>query len=416
MDIQDKEGTMAEGIGKEKKKEIMKDILKQLHSGLSLEDAKNRFEKEIGNVSSTEIAEIEQGLLSEGIEPDEIKKFCNVHALIFQSALEQSMDKEQSPAHPVYLMKQDNREIEKITGALKEAVQGGPAQGIGAFRQKVRELLGRLKNLEIHYTWKEQILFPYLEKYEFYGPSKVMWGKDDEVRVLLKKGLADVEALAADGDLKDYVARTLTPLIEEVNGMIFKEEKILFPASLEKLQAQDWVEVLKETENVGYGFIEKPKETYQLIEELRRAVTEEPKTGDRAVTLPTGELNLEELLGIFNTLPVDVTFIDKEDRVRYFSEGPERIFLRTKSIIGSKVQNCHPPKSVDVVEKILRSFQEGTRKSADFWIHLQGKYIYIRYFPVRDRGGNYLGTLEVSQEISGIQKISGEKRLLDLDN
>jgi DUF438 domain-containing protein len=356
---------MAEGIGKEKKKEVMKDILKKLHQGLSLEEAKNRFEREIGNVSSTEIAEIEQALLREGISPDEIKKFCNVHALLFQSALEKSMDKEQSPAHPLYLMKQDNREIEKITEVLKEAAQNGETWGIVPFKQKVGGLLGNLKNLDIHYTWKEQILFPYLEKYEFYGPSKVMWGKDDEVRALLRQGLAGIETLQEEKELKEYVAKTLNPLIEEVNGMIFKEEKILFPASLEKLNVQDWVDVLKEAEKVGYGFIEKPKETYQLIQELRSAVTEEPKAEEQKITLPTGSFKLEELLGVLNTLPVDITFIDKDDAVRYFSEGKERIFLRTKSILGRKVQNCHPPNSVHVVEQILNSFKEGKRDSVD---------------------------------------------------
>ena len=405
---------MAEGMGKERKKEIMKDIIRKLHEGASLEEAKDRFEREIGSVSSTEIAEIEQSLMNEGVSPDEIKKFCNVHALLFQSALEKSMDKEQSPAHPVYLMKQDNREIEKITAALKEEAQQAEKQGLAQFRQKVGPLLDRLKNLDIHYTWKEQILFPYLEKYAFYGPSKVMWGKDDEIRALLKQGLSGMETLRETKDLKEYVSKTLTPLIAETDGMIFKEEKILFPASLEKLNVQDWVEVLKETENVGYGFIERPKETYALIEELRKAVTEEPKVEEQVISLPTGNLTLEELMGVLNALPVDITFIDKEDAVRYFSEGKERIFLRTKSIIGRKVQNCHPPKSVDAVEKILQSFKEGKRKSADFWIHYQGKYVYIQYFAVRDRQGNYLGTLEVSQEISGIKKLEGERRLLDL--
>lgn len=404
---------MAQGIGKEQKKEIMKDIIRKLHEGLGLEAARARFEKEIGNVTSTEIAEIEQGLMNEGISPDEIKKFCNVHALLFQSALEKSMDKEESPAHPVFLMRQDNREIEKITAALKEMAQNGQKYGLAQFKEKVSKLLGRLKSVDVHYTWKEQILFPYLEKYAFYGPSKVMWGKDDEVRALLRQGLAGIETLKEEKELKEFVAKTLNPLVEEVNGMIFKEEKILFPASLEKLNIQDWVEVLKETENVGYGFIQKPKETYALIEELRNAVTEEPKAEEQKITLPTGSFKLEELLGVLNTLPVDVTFIDRDDAVRYFSEGKERIFLRTKSILGRKVQNCHPPNSVHVVEQILDSFKEGKRDSVDFWIHYRGKYVLIRYFAVRDRKGDYLGTLEVSQEISGIKKLEGEKRLLD---
>jgi uncharacterized protein len=406
---------MAEAIGKEKKKEVMKDILKKLHQGLSAEEAKKRFEKEIGTVTSTEIAEIEQSLMNEGISTDEIKKFCNVHALLFESALQESMAQEESPAHPLFLSKLENREVEKITAGLKEAAKGPGALGVEQIKGKLKELLTRLQKVDIHYTWKEQVLFPYLEKAGFYGPSKVMWGKDDEIRDLLKRSLSGLDGVKEKKDLEGYIQGSLNPLVDEVEGMISKEEKILFPASREKLSVQDWVEVLKETEHVGYAFIQKPKETSELIAELKRAVVEEPraKESEDLISLPTGELKLEELLGIFNTLPVDVSFIDKEDRVRYFSEGPQRIFLRTKSILGRKVQNCHPPKSVDVVEKILQSFKEGLRKSADFWIHLQGKYIYIRYFPVRDRQGNYLGTLEVSQEISGIQKIGGERRLLD---
>jgi PAS domain S-box-containing protein len=404
---------MAQRIGKEQKKEIMKDIIRKLHEGLSLEAAKDRFEKEIGQVTSTEIAEIEQGLMNEGISPDEIKKFCNVHALLFQSALEKSMDQEESPAHPVFLMRQDNREIEKITAGLKEAAQNGQKYGLAQFKEKVAGLLGRLRNLDIHYTWKEQILFPYLEKYEFFGPSKVMWGKDDEIRALLKKGLAGIETLKEAKEVKDYTAKTLHPLIEEVDGMIFKEEKILFPASLEKLNVQDWVEVLKETENVGYGFIQKPKETYALIEELRRAVTEEPKAEEQAITLPTGSFKLEELMGVLNTLPVDITFIDKEDKVRYFSEGKERLFLRTKSIIGRKVQNCHPPQSVHKVQQIIDAFRAGEKDVADFWIELHGKFVHIRYFAVRDADGRYRGVVETVQDVTAIRALEGQRRLLD---
>ena len=170
---------------------------------------------------------------------------------------------------------------------------------------------------------------------------------------------------------------------------------------------------MKETENVGYGFIAKPKETSLLIEELKSAVLEEPRAKEEAISFPTGEVKLGELMGIFNMLPVDITFIDKDDAVKFFSEGPKRIFLRTKSIIGRKVQNCHPPKSVHVVESILESFKEGKRDEADFWINYMGKFVYIRYFVMRDKNKNDLGILEVSQDITNIRKLEGEKRLLD---
>jgi hypothetical protein len=406
---------MAEGIGKEGKKEVMKDIIMKLHQGLSVEEAKRRFEKEIGEITSTEIAEIEQSLMDEGISPDEIKKFCNVHALLFESALQQSMIKEESPAHPIHLSKLENREVEKITKDIRKLLKDGEGLTVDQFRKKLNELLVRLQKLEVHYTWKEQILFPYLEKAGFFGPSKVMWGKDDEIRELMERSVIELEKVKDKKEIAGYLQVSLNPLIEEVEGMIFKEEKILFPASIEKLTAQDWVEVLKETENVGYAFIEKPRETSHLIEEFKKTVIEEPRAKEKEnlISLPTGEIKLEELMGVFNALPVDITFIDKDDAVRFFSEGPQRIFLRTKSILGRKVQNCHPPKSVHVVENILKSFKEGQRNSIDFWIHFQGKYVYIRYFAIRDRRGNYLGTLEVSQDITEINKLEGEKRLLD---
>ena len=404
---------MAAILGKQHKKETMKDIILKLHQGLTVEEAKNRFEKEVGNVTSTEIAEIEQSLMQEGISPEEIKKFCNVHALLFESALEKSKTEEESPAHPVFLAKLENKEIARITGDLKETIRKKDGYRINEMKSKIKERLAKLQNLDTHYAWKEQILFPYLEKYGFFGPSKVMWGKDDEIRALSKRCLAEVEKLKKQEDLSSFVDKDLNPLIEEVEGMIFKEEKILFPTSLEKLKGRDWVEILEETEKVGYGFIEKPKETSLLIEELKKAVAEEPRAQEGAISLPTGTLNLEQLLGILNHLPVDITFIDKDDAVQYFSEGKERIFLRTKSILGRKVQNCHPPQSVHAVEKILQSFKDGRKSSVDFWIQYRGKYVLIRYFALRDRNGEYLGTLEVSQEISGIKKLEGEKRLLD---
>jgi hypothetical protein len=404
---------MSENLGPKEKKQVVKDIILKLHKGLSVEEARDKFEREVGSITSMEIAEIEQSLMNEGISPDEIKKFCNVHALLFESALGKAAAKEESPAHPVYLSKLENREIEKITQGIKEWIKKRESIGLAPFKQKLNELLAKLKNIDTHYTWKEQVLFPYLEKYGFLGPSKVMWGKDDEIRELLSRCILRMERVKAKKELDEYLEKNLNLLLAEVDGMISKEEKILFPTSLEKLNVQDWVEVLKETENVGYGFIAKPKETSSLIEELKGAVIEEPIAKEEAISFPTGELQLKELMGIFKTLPVDITFIDKEDTVRFFSEGPHRIFLRTKSIIGRKVQNCHPPKSVHVVESILKSFKEGKRDAVDFWIHYQGRFVYIRYFAIRDKDGNYLGTLEVTQDATEIKGLSGEKRLLD---
>ncbi|MBI4186509.1 MAG: DUF438 domain-containing protein [Chloroflexi bacterium] len=400
-------------LDKQAKKEIMKDIIRKLHQGLSVEQAKERFEKEVGTITSTEIADIEQSLINEGLSPEEIKKFCNVHALLFQSALEQSVSAEAFPSHPVYLFRLENREIEKLAGSIKEAVEQRQKYEFPDLKQRLKELLLQLKGVEVHYERKEQLLFPFLEKQGFFGPSKVMWGKDNEVRDLLKKASSDIEAVADRQELETCIRETLNPLIEEVLGMVFKEENILFPTALEKLSATDWVEILWESDEIGYVFIEKPRETEALVKELKTALLEEPVFQDGAVSLPTGRLRLTELMQVLNTLPVDFTFVDAEDTVGYFTDGAARIFHRTRSVIGRKVQNCHPPQSLDVVEKIVASFKEGKRDSFDFWINHRGKFVYIRYFAVRDKEKRYLGALEVTQDVSDIKKLEGEKRLID---
>ena len=407
---------MADFQSKDEKKRIMKEIITELHKGLSVEEAKERFEREIGSISSTEIAEVEQSLIDEGLSPDEIKKFCNVHALLFKSTLEKSTVKEKSPAHPIFLFEMENREIEKITGKIKEIKNNVSMYELDNIKQELNTLLNELKNIEIHYARKEQLLFPYLEKYGFHGPSKVMWGKDNEIRDLLKNNFEEIEKISGNQDLDNYIKTNLDPLIEEVEGMIFKEETILFTTSLEKLSVDDWAEILKESDDVGYAFIEKPKETTSLVQELKEAVTTELSVKDSVITFPTGKLEINELMKILDALPVDITFVDKDDRVKYFSNNKDRIFVRTRSVLGRNVENCHPPQSVDIVKDIITSFKEGKRDSVDFWINLNEKLVYIRYYAIRNSEGNYLGTLEITQDITDVKKLEGEKRLLDEKN
>ncbi|MBI4334796.1 MAG: DUF438 domain-containing protein [Chloroflexi bacterium] len=394
------------------KKQVVKDIILQLHKGLSVMEAKQRFENECGAITSSEIAEIEQSLINDGLSPDEIKKFCNVHALLFQSALEKTLAKETSPSHPVHLFKLENREIEKLLKTLKDAVSRRTTTDLLAFKRGVKDVLVTLRGVETHYERKEQVLFPFLEKQGFMGPSKVMWGKDNEVRDLLKAAISGIDAITGDADFKSFEEKTLNVLIEEVEGMVFKEENILFPTCLEKLPASDWVEVLKASDEVGYAYIEKPKETEVLIRELNEALVEEPVIQDNAVAFPSGSVSLSELMCLLNTLPVDLTFVDREDRVKYFTEGKARIFTRPRAVIGRAVQNCHPPQSLDVVQKIVTAFKDGTKDFFEFWINFRGRLVHIRYFAVRDRERRYLGTLEMSQDITDIKKLEGERRLL----
>ncbi len=409
---------MSEYLNKEaQKKKIIKDVILRLHKGLSIEEAKNMIEKQVGNITSSEIAEIEQSLINEGMSTDEIKKFCNVHALLFEASLQEIAAKEESEGHPIYLFKLENRQIEKRIKKIKSFIKSEEAKSIDTFKQKIKDLLDDLSGINLHYERKEQLLFPFLEKYGFMGPSKVMWGKDNEIRDLLKDSLLKLDALTKKGQIEEYIHGNIDVLIEEVEGMIFKEENILFPSSQEKLKARDWIDIIKESDEVGYVFIEKPEETAFILEDLKKSMVEEPViSGEESISFPTGDLKLKELMLMLNALPVDITFIDKDDTVKYFSDNKDRVFVRTRTVIGRKVQNCHPPQSVDAVERILDSFKERKRDSADFWITFKDKFIYIKFFALRDEAMNYLGTIEVTMDATEIKGLKGEKRLLDEGN
>lgn len=189
--------------------------------------------------------------------------------------------------------------------------------------------------------------------------------------------------------------------------MIYKEENILFPMAIKNFTEDEWVKIAHESDEIGYCLIAPAQEW----KPDRKGIDEKTLT-EGFIKMETGILSLKQLELMLNHLPIDITFIDHEDVVRYFSHGKERIFARTKAIIGRTVQNCHPPRSVHVVEELLRDFKAGIKDSEEFWIQFKDKYVYIRYFAVRDEDGTYIGTMEFTQNIAPIKVIDGEKRIL----
>ena len=199
--------------------------------------------------------------------------------------------------------------------------------------------------------------------------------------------------------------------------MIYKEEHILFPTSLDMLTQNEWIRVKEGEADIGFAWVVPdkgwPEEIVEKIEESPAEPVDALKDVAGALGLDTGQMTLEQINLMLTHLPVDLTFVDENDRVAYYSEGPERIFPRSPAIIGREVRNCHPPQSVHLVNKILDTFKSGSRNTAEFWIEVSGKFIYIRYFAVRDASGYYRGTLEVSQDLTRIRKLEGQQRLLD---
>jgi DUF438 domain-containing protein len=270
------------------------------------------------------------------------------------------------------------------------------------------DLVTRLSELEKHYLRKENQLFPILEAKGMSGPSQVMWAVHDDIRAALKVARGQVSS----GDAK--ISLTLEELSITIRDMIYKEENILYPMSLESLTHGDWLRVKDGEAEIGFAWIQ-PLFDWPGDDEVVEESQELPAAGG-PLDLDVGNLTPEQVNLIFKNLPVDVTFVDEDDRVAYYSHGRERTFPRSPAVIGRKVQLCHPGSSVHVVEKILKEFKEGSRDVADFWITSQGRFLYIRYFAIRDDEGNYKGTLEVNQNVTGIRGLEGERRLLDWED
>jgi DUF438 domain-containing protein len=280
---------------------------------------------------------------------------------------------------------------------------------------KLHAQMNLLSDIEKHYQRKENLVFPYLEKYNITAPPMVMWGKHNEIREFMKSvfDLFAQNPAFSMSDLADSYDLLIEPLLYSVNEMIYKEEQILFPMTLDTFNEIEWYEIYKQSPEIGFCLFY-PEDKWKP----ESAVADEtsPENGSGRVMLSTGSFTPEELEGIFSSLPVDITFVDKDDKVRFFSHGEDRIFQRNKAILGRKVHNCHPPQSVHIVDKILDDFKSGTQSNAKFWINFQGKYVHIAYYAVRNENKEYLGTLEVSQDIIHYREIEGERRLLTYED
>jgi len=396
-----------------KRKETLKNVLRQLHEGRSVDEVKAEFSQLLQEVGSSEIAEVEQMLIADGIPVEEIQNLCDVHVAVFQESLNQQPSPETVPGHPVFTFQAENRLLETTLEHLKDFLDQYIQNGDEHYFLALRSISADLQTFNCHYLRKEHLLFPILEKLGFEGPSKVMWGVHDQIRAQIKRffTLLNVEP----APLPENLAEEFTALSTSMIDMIYKEEHILFPAALEKLTEKDWGIIHSQESEFGY-FKVKPQEVWQANSqpERKRYIPEDENlytSGE--LPLNTGALTLQQIDLMLNHLPVDVTFVDENDEVRYFSRGYERIFSRSTAIIGRKVQNCHPPQSLARVQRIVDDFRSGKRNTAEFWIQMQGKFIHIRYFAIRDEHNIFRGTLEVSQDVTSIRALEGERRLLD---
>ena len=405
-----------------KRQETLKGLIMELHAGKSVADVKAAFADLIQDIGPSEIAEMEQNLIAEGLPEMEVKRLCDVHVQVFRESLDAQIETrpEMIPGHPIHTFLAENEATGPVLEALEQALAAFKAKPNADTLTEARHEFKRLREYEKHYLRKENILFPYLEKHQFSGPSAVMWAIHDDVRADWKS----LDALLADAEPAGAV---FDPQIDEVSArlkiaiseMFYKEEHILFTTAMQKLSHQEWVEIREQEADIGYCYIQPGDRWLPVVtiasdagELLSIPAAPAPAPAEK-LQLNTGSLTPEQVNLLLTHLPVEVTFVDENDEVRYFSQSKDLIFPRSPAIIGRKVQNCHPPDTVHRVQQIVDDFRAGRRDVAEFWIHMQGKHIYIRYFAIRDEKGEYRGAMEVTQEISRIRELEGERRLLD---
>lgn len=396
----------------------LKEIILHLHQGLPPEQVKKRLAELVREADAGEVAAMEQELMAEGMSVEEVRSMCDLHSQVLRDILRTPPAEKPLPAgHPVETFRRENRALEQVVDGMRQVLQqldsataeAGPS--VSELLDQWRQRLNQLMDVDKHYARKENLLFSVLERHGITGPSKVMWAKDDEVRDLLR---ALEAALHEEASLEEWqvVARTVAePALNAVEEMITKEEKVLLPMSMDTLTDDEWAEIWAESPRYGWCLAEPGKEYQPPAKTAPVDPLQLPR--ERVMAFPTGSLSFQQLLGIFSSLPVDLTFVDADNRVAFFSEGPDRIFSRSPAILGRQVQHCHPPRSVHVVERIVADFREKRQNVAEFWIQHQGRFVHIRYFAVRDENGAYIGTLEVTQDVTGIRALSGERRLLE---
>ncbi len=410
---------MSEFINNSRKRvDELKSLILGLHDGKSVDETREKLVEMMGSVPYSEVVQAEEELIEEGLDREEVLKLCDLHTDALDGAIDTSMAKDIPEGHPLYVLIKENEALKKHIDKIKH-LQYSVDNGV---REKsdpklifqLHSLFNELMDVEKHYLKLENLLFPFLEKYEITGPPMVMWGKHDETRVFMKSSLQllSENKNATNEELSGFFELIFNPTLQSILDMIHKEEEILFPMSMDTLTDIDWFEIQQQSAEIGFCLYSPDKEWKPDVKESE---LDKVKFNDK-IKLSTGSFTPEELEGFLNSLPVDFTFVDKDDKVKYFSEGIDRVFPRSKAILGRLVQYCHPPSSVHIVDQILNDFKSGKQNKAKFWIQMGDKFVHIAYFAVRDKNGEYLGTVEMSHDISEYRALEGERRILNYED
>ena len=400
------------------------EFVRRVHDGGELGAVVHEYEAAIESVTPYDVLVIEHTLLEDGVSHTEIKE--NIEPILETLAPSlQTRDWEKpDPGHPIDTLRAENRAIESHLDSITDLADDLEDRSDPP-RHTISELqnhLSTLAGIDRHFVRKENELFPHLEAHWKHDrPLEVMWSIHDDIRSLQ----STIEDMLNDPGTNPATLTTLLSTFDEtVCGLIFKEEQIIFPVAMETLEEEQWTQIQQESQEIGYfeiepafGLVDATEDSgSETVETASASTTHSPEgvpAGSIALGLETGTLELEELQLLLDAIPVDVTYVDENDRVRYFNNPEDRIFPRSGSIIGRTVQNCHPPESIDTVEEILSAFRSGAEERARFWIQNDADFVVIEYVAMRDENNTYRGTLEVTREVSDIRGLTGEQRLIE---
>ena len=394
----------------EKRRKALAELTEMILAGQKNREKVKEYREKLKDLNPSDVLIVEDNLVKKGLSIENLKKHIEKVLNVIGPTLEEfAWEKPADKNHPINLMIRENRALENILTEIKEITKDVfLKEEKAAVINQLNKNFAKLSEFNLHYVKKENILFPYLEEVVSYEkPMAVMWSLHDDIRKQIKK-LKEITS-SEKLDL-DSFKMELGRLLSLMNRMIFKEENILFPVAYRILKEEIWADIYNQFIEEGFCYIDTSDLAIKEIKEARQE-----KVTDK-VKLPTGEIEIDKLELILNTLPVEITYVGQDDRVKYFSDHENRIFPRSKAVIGRTVQNCHPPESVHIVEEILDSFKEGRKDKEHFRIKMRGKYVMINYYALRDRDDNYLGTIEVTQDITEINSYQGEKRLLDMED
>ena len=384
--------------------EQLKSFLKRLGTGEELGAVREDFVSQFAHVEASEIMKAEQGLMREGTPLAEVQQLCDLHSALFHgSTIHEQMDAEhakveavleaqeksqsvvtlvETVGHPLNRLTEENKALDALIEATKVKV---------ASKTATVDDVNEVRQVSIHYAKKGDLLYPHLKvAYDISGPSLVMWTVDGDIRDGFGR-------LARAESIDDAWYEEFDGLLTRAQEMIYKEQNILFPICAENFSTEEWYQIYKDTEQ--YEEIFGVERVAWAEAESALAAKAAPTSGDsNTIALIGGSLTLEQLDAMLNTMPMEITFVDHVDINRYFNDG-EKVFKRPTTAIGRDVFSCHPPKVEPIVRGIIESFRNGERDNVAVWLEKVGRTFYVNYMAVRDQNNNYLGTLELVQDM-----------------